>query len=325
MGEHKYHLTPRQRYQLVAEHLKGRSVSDVCRFYGVPRKTLYHWLKVWQSDPEGFAENVASTDHTPKRQPRLTDEATTALVVRLRKKSRYGPKRLRLLLKERGVVMSVSGIAKVLKRKGLIKKRRRKTKKKYKKYTALMVRPGQKVQVDVAYLPHLFGKSHRQYVYQAIDLYTRMAFSFIYPECTPANTVDFLKRCLAFFPFRVAVFQFDHGTENTYDLRPDITAPHPAQVFLDTQKIRYVYSPVATPRMNGCVERLHQTWRQEVQRWHRWKQPGAMHRDNRRWVQYYNECRPHSGIGDLSPLEKLRSFTTYRDAILNYSRCYLTV
>jgi len=141
------------------------TVIDICRFYGIPRKTFYYWLRVWQSDPDNFAKNVACTDNTPKRMPYITDEATTQMIVKLRKKSRFGPKKLQLLLKERDIHMSASGIYKVLKREGLIKKRRKKVKKKYKKYTAFMKSPGQKVQVDVAYLPKLFGKSHRQYLY----------------------------------------------------------------------------------------------------------------------------------------------------------------
>ena len=325
MGNHTYHLTPRQRYQLVSDHLRGGSVSSVCRFHGVPRKTFHHWLGVWRKDPDGFAKNVAGADHTPKHQPRLTDEAKTSVIVRLRKKSRYGPERLRILLRERGVAMSASGIAKVLKRHGLVKPRRKKIKKKYKKFSAFMKRPGERVQTDVAYLPKLFGKSHRQYVYQAIDLCTRVAFSAIYTECSPLATVDFLKRALGFFPFQVEAFQFDHGTEFTYDLRPDIRKEHPVKAFLEPRGIRSEFSPVATPRMNGCVERLHRTWRQEVERWHRWKTPGKMHRDNTKWLRYYNEGRPHFGIGAETPLQKLRSVEPYQNAELDYSACYFTV
>jgi transposase InsO family protein len=326
MGKHTYHLTPRQRYRIVADHLKGHSPTTLCRFYGIPRKTFYYWLAVWQRDPDHFVENVALTDHTPKRQPRLTDEKTRDLIIRLRKRSKYGPERLKLLLAERGVTRSSAGIAKVLKRAGLIKKHRRKIKKKYKKFSAFIKRPGERVQVDVAYLPHLFGKTHRQYVYQAIDLHTRMATSVIYPECTPTNTVDFLKRTMGFFPFTVEKFQFDNGTEFTYDLRPDIQKEHPVQVFLRSRRIEYCYSPVATPRMNGCVERLHRTWRQEVERWHHWVSPAKMHRDNNKWLLYYNEQRPHFGIKAMTPIEKLQAFDAKYDNIkLDYSRCYFTV
>ena len=122
MGQHTYHLAPRQRYRLVADYLGGHKVSEICRFYGVPRKTFYYLLHVWQTDPDNFAKNVAATDNTPAKQPFLTDQATTELIIRLRKKSKFGPQKLQLLLKERGVTMSAGGIYKVLKRAGLVKK-----------------------------------------------------------------------------------------------------------------------------------------------------------------------------------------------------------
>ena len=322
MGQHTYHLTPRQRYQLVSDHLRGLPVVQVCRFHGVPRKTFYHWLGVWKADPDNFSKNVAGGDRTPKTMPRLTDHEATALIVRLRKKSGYGPKRLKPLLEKRGIVMSESGIGKVLARKKLTRKRRHKTKKKYKKFSAFMTRPGERVQTDVAYLPKLFDKSHRQYAYQAVDLFTRIAFSAIYPECTPQNTVDFLKQAIMFFPFKVEAFQFDHGVENTYDLRPDITAVHPVEKFLSPLGIRREFSPVAMPRMNGCVERLHRSWREECVRWHAWKSPSKMHRDNARWLKYYNEERPHQGIGGLVPIQRLGG---NKDVKLDYSKCYFTV
>lgn len=326
MGDHTYHLTPRQRYQIVAEHLKGSSVSDVCRLHGIPRKTFYHWLGVWRADTDNFSRNCAGGDRTPKSQPRLTDEATAEKVVRLRKKCGFGPKRLKPLLEDRGVHMSESGIGKLLRREKACKARKKKAKKKYKKFTAFMSRPGERVQVDVAYLPYLFGKSHRQYCFQAIDLFTRMAFSAVYGDCTGQNTVDFLRRCAAFFPFPVECFQFDHGAENTNDLRPDITKPHPVETYLAAISVRQVFSPVATPRMNGCVERLHRSWREECVRWHKWAEPAKMHRDCARWLKYYNEQRPHQGIGGLTPAEKLRQYqATEKSAKLDYSKCYFTV
>lgn len=320
MGKHNYHLEPRQRFQMVNWYFKGtNTVVDICKFYGIPRKTFYYWLNVWKSDPDNFSKNVASTDNTPKRMPYITDASTVELIVRLRKKSKFGPVKLKLLLKERGINMSAGGIYKVLKREGLIRKRKKKIKRKYKKYTAFIKSPGERVQVDVAFLPKLFGKSHRQYVYQAIDLHTRITYSRIYPECTPQNTVDFLEHVISFFPFRVNTFQFDHGSEFTYDMLVHVKKDHPVHVYLKQRSINFKFSPVATPRMNGCVERVHRTWREEIQRWHKWKNPNQMHKDNRKWMKYYNEQRYHFGIGLLTPLQKLKSVKQYSLVKLNYS------
>lgn len=319
MRNHTYHLAPRQRYRLVADYLGGHQVTNICRFYGVPRKTFYYWFNVWQSDPDNFAKNVAKTDHTPLKQPRLTNGNTTELIIRLRKKSGFGSLKLQLLLRERGVNMSASGIYKVLKRAGMIKKHKRKVKKKYKKYTAFMTDPGQKVQVDVAYLPKLFGKSHRYYAYQAIDLYTRTTFSAIYSECCPQNTVCFLERLIGFLPFKVQMFQFDHGTEFTYDMLVKVKTEHPVHIYLKRRSLNFCFSLVATPRTNGCVERVHRTWREEMERWHKWKSLADLLKDNQKWMKYYNEQRPHYGLKLKTPLQQLQGIQNFKNAKLDYS------
>jgi len=76
---------------MVNWYLKGAmTVTNICLFYGIPRKTFYYWLNVWQEDPDNFVKNVATTDNTPKSMPYITDKATTELIVRLRKKSKFG-------------------------------------------------------------------------------------------------------------------------------------------------------------------------------------------------------------------------------------------
>lgn len=174
-------------------------------------------------------------------------------------------------------------------------------------------------------MERLFGKSRRQCAYQAIDLFTRLSFSLIYHERAPRNTVDFLKRARKFFPFPVETFQFDNGTEFAYDLRPEVKKIHPAQAHLDRAGIGRAFSPVATPRMNGAVERLRRTWRREMERRRRWKKPSRMRKDDRRWLKHYDEERPRSGIGDIAPIDKLRSFTTDSTLTPDYSQCYFTV
>lgn len=319
MGQHNYHLLPRQRFQMVKDYLGGHIVANICRFYSVPRKTFYYWLDVWKDDPDNFVKRVAATDNTPKHQPALASKETTELIIRLRKKSKFGPQKLQLLLKERGLVISAGGIYKVLKRANLIKKRRHKVKKKYRKYTAFMKVPGQKVQVDVAYLPRLFGQNHRYYTYQAIDLYTRITFSAIYGDCYPANTVHFLERLINFLPFPVQMFQFDHGSEFTYDMLVQIKAEHPVHSYLKNRDLAFCFSLVATPRTNGYVERVHRTWREEMERWHKWKNLSDLLKNNRKWLKYYNEQRPHYGLKLKTPLQQLQSVEQRQTARLDYS------
>jgi len=67
--------------------------------------------------------------------------------------------------------------------------------------------PGEKVQIDVKEVPYacLRGSVLRDgkhlYQWTAIDECTRLRFMYGYEEHTPENSVDFLRRLEAAFPF----------------------------------------------------------------------------------------------------------------------------
>ena len=72
---------------------------------------------------------------------------------------------------------------------------------------------GEKVQIDTKYA--FFGEI-RYYQFTAVDIATKMSFRYLYSEKTPDNTIDFIKRLIEYFPFRIHCIQSDNGTEFTY-------------------------------------------------------------------------------------------------------------
>ena len=42
------------------------------------------------------------------------------------------------------------------------------------------------------------------------------SFRYLYDEKSPYNTIDFMKRLIDYFPFRIHSIQTDNGTEFTY-------------------------------------------------------------------------------------------------------------
>ena len=69
-----------------------------------------------------------------------------------------------------------------------------------------------------------------------------MTFRYLYNEKTPDNTVDFIKRMIAYFPFRVHCIQTDNGTEFTYR-KHFFEIEHPLDKFCKNKHIKRVYSP----------------------------------------------------------------------------------
>lgn len=172
------------------------------------------------------------------------------------------------------------------------------------------------------YVPWSKGqkRSQRLYQYSAKDLFTKIRLIQCYDELSAANTVDFLKRSLKFFPFRVRCFQTDNGMEFTWVFL-DTPKEHPVDALCRVQGIKHALIPVATPRYNGQVERGHRTDMEEFYRRSSYLDLKSLAPKIKRYTAYYNHHRPHMAINMLTPLQKLRSVKGYETAQLNY-RCY---
>ena len=85
-----------------------------------------------------------------------------------------------------------------------------------------LLRPGEKVQIDVKEVPYSCLKGavkqegKRLYQWTAIDEFSRYRFVYGFEEHTPENSVKFLKLLEAAFPFKIEAVQTDNGTEFTY-------------------------------------------------------------------------------------------------------------
>ena len=69
-----------------------------------------------------------------------------------------------------------------------------------------------------------------------------MSFRYLYFEKTPESTIDFMKRLIEYFPFRVHCIQTDNGTEFTYR-KHFFETEHPLDIFCKKEYIKRVYSP----------------------------------------------------------------------------------
>jgi transposase InsO family protein len=114
-----------QRKQFIAEYQRGEdSVAELARRFGVSRKTAYKWIGRYVDGLD--LEDRSRRPHTNSRAmaPPLVD----ALVDARKRRPRWGAKKLRAFLAERNpdvVLPSVSAIAAVFKRHGLVRPRRK--------------------------------------------------------------------------------------------------------------------------------------------------------------------------------------------------------
>jgi len=294
-------------------HERGSPVSEVCRYYGISRKTFYKWYGRYQEAGRDF-HVLKDRSRRPHSHPRSVPKPVVERVLALRRKTRYGPRRLAYYLAQEGIHISVYGAYRVLQRAGMVQKRRSRPRKKPQSYA--MAVPGQRVQVDVKYLPLLRLNDRpeplRQYVYKAIDDCTRLQVASVSSELTPQASVRFLHKMLRCFPFPIQEVQTDHGTEFTYVFFPHVQGPHPFEEALKAQGIRHKLIPVGKPQQNGKVERSNRTLDEECLNSRAFRKPRPREHAIYRHIRFYNAQRPHSALEWRTPLQKLQSFPLYQ-------------
>jgi transposase InsO family protein len=241
-----------------------------------------------------------------------------SLIVQLRLGMGYGENALETVLRrDYGIRVSHHGIGNVLKRAGLVKKRRRKvrTRRQLNDYPYV---PGEVGQLDVKHW------KRKGYQYDLIDCATRIKYKRIYTSANPQNTIRFLDLALKFFEpaFTFQDIQTDNGMEFTYRCMPQIgdSSIHPVTRHLAEQGITHVFIPPGSPQYNGRIERSHGVDKDRYQR----LTTGSYERAELQEFLIedcldYNFYRPHSMLGMMTPIEYLQSLAGFEHATVNTS------
>lgn len=171
--------------------------------------------------------------------------------------------------------------------------------------------PGEKVQIDVKFVPYscLKGAAKRDerlfYQWTAIDECTRLRFVYGYDEHTPENSCDFFLRLQAAFPFPIQCVQTDNGTEFTYRFLKG-EKPCPFEELLDTLGVAHKLIPPRTPWHNGKVERSHRTDQRYFYDWEKFSCVEEFNEKLAIHLAWYNNRRM-AVLGFISPLQRLAS------------------
>jgi len=303
----------KQRLAWIKMYERGVPITQVCLYYGISRKTFYKWLRRYQEGGRDF-HVLKDRSRRPHSHPRTVPKATVERLLALWRITHYGPRRLAYYLSQEGYHLSVFAVYRVLQRAGLVKRHHSRPRKRPQSYA--MLAPGQRVQVDVKYLPSLRLRNRpeplKQYLYSAIDDCTRLKAAWVSSELTPHASVLFLYRLLRTFPFPIQEVQTDHGVEFTYIFFPHVQKPHPFEEALRSQGVHHKLIPVGQPKQNGKIERSHRTLDEECLNARTFRKPGPREHAIKRFLEFYNNKRPHSALGWLTPLQKLQSFPAYR-------------
>jgi len=303
----------RVKAELILLACKLGSVTEACERRGFSRKFFYKWYgrlkrSNWQ------LTSLREYSRKPRKTHRLKTKRSLEERIHAFHKIGYGAPTIQAHLAREGKKLSQSTICYILRgrKKHLKKSCREKLKAHHRRYEIPI--PGFRLQMDVKYVPEKVGE-FKAYAYVIVDECTRMRFIHAYTSINPGNTVDFLERAKAFFPFAIRTIQTDNGSEFTFRLHPQVSPEyvHPMDGWCAEKQIIHRCIPPGEKELNGKVERSHRIDEQSFY----WRAPtDSIERLNEelgKWIRVYNHDRLHGGIAFKTPFEKLlERFQTLR-------------
>ncbi len=250
---------PKYQRQRIIKYAQKHSVTETAIHYHVSRKTVYKWLSRY----DGTLGSLEDRSHRLKTFPRSHTEQELRQIRRRLKKYKWSDLLLAYqeLVERDGYTRSYGGFKRVAARlKAMKSSKKKKRKRKLKSYQRADY-PGQKIQIDVKYVPsYCIAGGGKYYQYTAVDECSRWTYREMYDEHSTYSSKDFLEKLIRHMPFPIREVQTDNGTEFTNRLLV-IKSKHFTmfEEALMELGIRYHRIQIATPRHNGKVERQHRT------------------------------------------------------------------
>lgn len=249
----------RSRQQYLEYYQRHGNARDTGKRYHVSVKTLFKWKKRWDGTPQSLEDQSRAPHHVAKK----ISEKMQKLIKRLCKKYKWQDIILAYQeARDKHSFTYTYHCFEMWKRRFMEKKGNKKPKKRHNKPYERASYPGQKVQIDVKFVPTecLTGEAQQEkyYVYVAVDECTRWTYRQIYREHSTYSSTEFLREFLSKCPFMVRMVQTDNGSEFTKRLlSKDESLDSLFEEVLKENGILYHRIKPGTPRHNGKVERTN--------------------------------------------------------------------
>jgi transposase len=306
------------RYALVSAIEEGMSLKAAAAAFSVSPATAHRWWHRWREASEEKRSTLAclfDRSSRPKSSPRELAKHLQERICSCRLKTGWGP---RLVAAATGFAHST--VWKVLKRAGISRPPRpeREPVNRYEwpcpgdllhmdvsRY-ARFLRPGHAVTGDRSHRSRNWMSPDTRvgydYAHAIVDDHSRLAYVELHRDEKAETVTGFVERALRFYA--------NHGitvrrlmTDNAFSYVKNRSF----RELLTSHQIKHLTTEPYWPRTNGKVERFHQTMARE---WayglsyssHRHRNRALPH-----WLSYYNERRPHSSPGDLSPISRVHN------------------
>lgn len=319
MSQVKVYLNSEEKYQkrlIVVRAAMTQGTQAAAVRFGVSERTVRSWKARFRVSG---AEGLRDQSRAPKTIRGLKDREgiLTKALVELNR-AEPGLNRVQVLSKlmfePSKDLPTISWIARTRKRLGLTKRSQRKKESHKKRYEIPV--PGA-LQIDTKYVENAQTKGDFLYQFTAIDECSRVRYLSGSLTKGAEAARKFLIEAVRFFEgigVHVWRVQTDHGTEFTLPETERVATSFakgqtPEHVFTkecESRGIRHRLIRVATPELNGKVERSHRIDNERF--YSRFEFRNEHELDNALktiWMPEYNELRPHGGLKYRTPKDFL--------------------
>lgn len=300
--------------QAVISYSYKSGVTKAAIRYKTSRQNIYRWRKRYDGTPQSLADR----SHRPHSHPNQHTPEELKIIQDMRRRNpNAGLVVFWVKLRQRGYNRTISGLYRVLRRTEQWAAKLPNPKYVAKPYEQMRY-PGQRVQIDVKYVPAacLVGaaaedaKENSGYYYQYtfIDEYSRFRYLEAFKEHNTYSSAEFIKHCVEKFPFAIECVQTDNGPEFTNRLNAqNSTKPTFFEKTLAQLGIRHKLIKPYTPRHNGKVERSHRKDNEYFYASHNFYSFADFQKQLAVWQRKYNDF-PMRPLNWRSPKSLLFSF-----------------
>lgn len=315
-------ITQKLKYkESVVKYSYKYGVTKAAIRYNECRRTIYRWRERY----DGSLKSLEDKSRRPHYHPNQHTEKEIKLIRNYKANNKEtGLVVLWVKLRMAGYTRTIQGLYHVLQRLGIYEKAPSKKKESEPIEWTTGNYPGDKIQVDVKYVPskcmteELKEKREKFYQYTAIDEFTRMRYTWFTNEHSTYMSSEFVKRLVRYFPFKIKTIQTDNGFEFTNRLSWNKKLQNTKTIFettLEELGIEYKNIKPYTPKENGRVERSH---RKDQERFYYNKVFYSLEDLRNRgkdWRKEYNNF-PMRPLGWLSPNEFLKRYKSQEESLL---------
>ena len=256
-------ITQEMKYRnSILNYAVNKGVTKAARKFNKGRSYIYFWLGRY----DGTMASLANRSRRPHSHPNQQNSVEIKLVTDMRRRNpKLGLMEFWFKLRDRGYKRHYVSLFRLMLRMGLLVRKAVRKKSRPAKPYEPMSRPGERVQMDVKWVPVgciIGAKGRRFYQYTAIDEYSRLRYLGAFEEANTYTSLQFLNDTVAWFArrgIRIECVQTDNGPEFTKRLlrtrdEQNLTL---FELQLQSMGIRHKYIRPYTPRHNGKVERSH--------------------------------------------------------------------